>query len=618
MWPASPYKSISKKPRYNLFQNTAYMIRTAWGRNRSVLVLCVLLAMLAVVSSLLGLFIAPAIIAEVEAVAPLERLVTVILLFTGGMLLVGALNTYIGRNTLFGRVAVRSVIVSRIHDKICQMSFPLVEDQDVQKRQDTASVTVNSNSSAAEAIWDTLTDLMTNSAGFVIYLVLLASLQWWIVAIVLVTGVVGFLFSRHFNGWGYRHRDVEAEYSRRMNYITRESNKYTLAKDVRIFGMRQWLTDVHDSWMRLYQSFIARRERVYIWGDIIDAVLTLARNGIAYAYLIYLVLNDGLSAAAFLLFFAAVGGFSGWVGGILSNVETLHRQSLDLSNMREFIEWDEPFKFEDGLPLIPETNARYEIKLDNVSFRYPGAEKDTLTGINLTLQPGEKLAIVGLNGAGKTTLVKLICGLYDPTAGHVLLNGQDIRQYNRRDYYKHFSSVFQDFSILPTTITENITQSICAPDEARLRACANDAGLLEKIESYPQGFDTYVTKTVFNEGVELSGGETQRLMLARALYKQAPLLILDEPTAALDPIAEADMYSKYNEFSDGRTSVYISHRLASTRFCDRIILIDGGSITEEGTHDQLIRNGQKYAELFEIQSHYYRDDLVAHAEGSAS
>jgi len=395
-----------------------------------------------------------------------------------------------------------------------------------------------------------------------------------------------------------------------MNYISDKASDYTIAKDIRIFNMRGWLDDIYTCALRLHQSFVARGERVYIWGNAIDMVLAFARNGIAYLYLVGLVLSDGLTAPQFLLYFSAIGGFTSWVSGILSGFATLHSQSLDISAVREFLEYDEPFRFEEGLPLEPDMDKPYQLEFRNVSFRYPGADADTLKNIDLVIKPGEKLAVVGLNGAGKTTLVKLACGFYDPTEGEVLLNGENIKQYDRRDYYRHFSAVFQNFSILATTIAENIAQSREDIDMEKVRACAKKAGLAEKIESLPQKYETHTGKEVFEDGIELSGGETQRLMLARALYKNAPLIILDEPTAALDPIAESDLYNKYSELAGGRTSVYISHRLASTRFCDRIIFMADKTITEQGTHDALIEQNGEYARLFELQSHYYREGVV--------
>lgn len=371
--------------------------------------------------------------------------------------------------------------------------------------------------------------------------------------------------------------------------------------------MKPWMEEISAKTMAAFTAFHKRANNIYIWGSMLELVLSFLRNGLAYAYLIYLVLQNGLDVPQFLLYFSAVGGFTTWIGGILGSMTRLYRQSLDLSIVREFLEYPEPFVFENGKPLPFSRNSPHEIRLENVSFRYPGANAYTLKNINLIIHNGEKLAIVGLNGAGKTTLVKVICGFFDPTEGRVLLDGQNIKQYNRQDYYALFSAVFQNFSLLAGTVATNVAQTEEHQDVTRIKDCVEKAGLTDKIDSLDKGLQTYLNRRVYEDGSELSGGETQRLMLARALHKRAPFILLDEPTVALDPIAEADLYNKYNEMTMGCTSVYISHRLASTRFCDRILLIENRGIAEEGTHRELLNRGEKYAKLFEIQSKYYRE-----------
>ena len=606
-------KQKKEKPRYNLFQNSAYMISTAWTTGcRSVIWLCLITAVLAISSNLLGLFVAPTVLAAVEAAVPLRELITLILIFAGAMMLVESLIAYVATNTLFGRVDVRSkAIINRINTKLSKTSYPNTSSQDFKKKQNRAYDATNSNSKPTEAIWNTLTDLLQSSAGLVIYLVLLVSLTPWVMVLVLATTITGFFINRYVNGWGYRHKDEEEEHTNRLWYISRQGKDKGLAKDIRLFGMGPWLRDVQSSTFRAYKAFMGRGERFYLLGNITDAVLSLARNGVAYIYLISLAIDGRLTAPEFLLFFTAIGGFTAWVSGVLGSFNTLHIQSLEISILRELLDYPEPFKFEDGIPLPPQTDIPYQLELRNVSFRYPEADTDTLTNINLIITPGEKLAIVGLNGAGKTTLIKLTCGLLDPTAGEILLNGEDIRKYNRRDYYKHFTAVFQEYSLLPSSIEENIAQ-VLEPNHERVKSSAEKAGLSQKIEALPKGYQTPLTKEVYEDGTDFSGGETQRLLLARALYKDAPIIILDEPTAALDPIAESEIYSKYNELTAGRTSIYISHRLASTRFCDRVILIENGAISESGTHEGLIENKGRYAELYDIQSHYYKDEEARH------
>lgn len=606
---SKPGAKKTPKPKYNLWQNTGFMLRTSRKYAKSVFPLCIVLALLSAGKSVAELLIAPAILNKIELSASLGSVVFTIAAFALVLMLLSGLRSYVDTNALFGRIAVRSQgIYLSISRKYAETSYPNLLNTDFLALGEKASAACAGNSEASEAIWTTLTDLMTSCIGFIVYLALLTNLNLWLAALVAATTAVSYFASKRINEWGYLHRSEELELTKRIEYADKTATSREFAKDIRMFGLRGWLEDLWGSTMRLYSAFCAKRERKYIWANIIDIVLTFLRNGIAYAFLIGITVKNGLPASQFLLYFAALSGFAQWVVEILDKLSVMHKQSLDISTIREFLDWDEPFDLNGGERIAFEPNKQYEIRLDDVSFRYPKADKDTLSHINLTVHPGEKLAIVGLNGAGKTTLVKLVCGFLDPTEGRILLNGEDIRKFNRNDYYALFSAVFQEFSVLDVTVKENVAQCVDGIDETRVWQCIDKAGLTEKIKSLPKGIETHLGRRVFKDGVEFSGGQTQRLMLARALYKNAPILVLDEPTAALDPIAENDIYQKYNDMTHGRTSFFISHRLASTRFCDRIIFVDSGKIAEEGTHDELLKNGGGYAYLFEVQSKYYRSD----------
>lgn len=596
------------KPKYSMWQNSWFMVKLAWTTGeKKVIFLCLLSSVSAVGLNLVNLFVSPAILSAVERHAPVSELAVTVIAFTLALMLVSAVSAYVGENTMFGRIAVRSELIARLAEKASTTSYPNLFDDRYRKLNEKAHDAVNSNAAAGEAIWTTLTDLTSNIIGFVFYVALLSAIQPVLMFIIIITSAVSYFVGNYVNGWGYRHREEEGEHVKHLSCIFRSSSGLPYAKDIRIFGLRPWLMELRDKAMTAYTAFQRKAQSVYIIARITDLVLAFLRNAIAYAFLIDLVLNKGLSVSEFLLYFSAVGGFTVWVSGILGGFNTLNKQSLEISTIRECLEFNEPFRFEDGIPLKSMPDSKHKIELRNVSFRYPGSDKDTLSGINLTLHPGEKLAVVGLNGAGKTTLIKLICGFLDPTQGQVLLDGQDVRLFNRADYYKLFSAVFQTFSLLAGTIATNVAQDMEDIDMERVKDCIDRAGLRDKVESLKNGYETYLNREVFEDAVLLSGGETQKLMLARALYKDAPFIILDEPTAALDPIAESEMYLKYNEMTSNKSSVYISHRLASTRFCDRIIFIADGKISEEGTHAQLLAKKGKYMELYEIQSRYYKE-----------
>lgn len=595
----------TEKPKYSIAGNVGFMVKLAWKNAKSVLWLCLLWAGLSLGIQLAQLWIGPMVLREVETLAPLPRLLGTIAVFSGALAVLNGLLGYVDENILFGRVDVRSAIVNDLNDKAATTSYPNTRNPEILKLQEKALDHCSSNSEATEHIWSTLTLLLLNVSGFAVYLALLSDLNPLLVLVVAVTAAAGFGVSRYVNEWGYRHREEEAGYQKQIYYLTRKAESRAMAKDIRIFGLAPWLRDIRRGAETLYEAYMARRERTFLWSCAADVILAFARNGIAYLYLIRLTLKGSLTASEFLLYFTAFSGFSAWVTGILQEFTTLHRESLDISTVREYLDLPEPFRFTGGRP-IPQAEA-YTLALENVSFRYPGTDRDILRDLTLTIRPGEKLAVVGLNGAGKTTLVKLLCGFYDPDRGRVLLNGIDIREFNRREYYALFSAVFQEFSELDITVAETVAQSVTHIDRERVTECIRKAGLTEQVEAFPKGCDTHLGRKVYMDGVQLSGGQTQRLMLARALYKDGAFLVLDEPTAALDPIAESDIYQKYHRMTAGKSSVFISHRLASTRFCDRILFLQDGVIAEEGTHEELLALGGGYAGLYHIQARYYQE-----------
>lgn len=311
-----------------------------------------------------------------------------------------------------------------------------------------------------------------------------------------------------------------------------------------------------------------------------------------------------------------VGSVTQYVGAITQLFQGISRLLQIIGEMRangEFLQTSFQFldipnrMYQGSLTTEKRSDRNYEVEFRDVSFRYPDTDQWVLRHVNIKFRVGSRLAVVGMNGSGKTTFIKLLCRLYDPTEGEILLNGINIRKYRYDEYIRIFSVVFQDFKLLALPLGENVAGS-AEYDRERVKKCLSDAGFSQRLESLPKGLDTYLYKDLKEDGVDISGGEAQKIAIARALYKDAPFIILDEPTAALDPIAEAEIYSRFNNIVTDKTAIYISHRLSSCKFCDEIAVFHEGEIVQKGTHDELVADtAGKYYELWNAQAQYYTE-----------
>ncbi len=324
---------------------------------------------------------------------------------------------------------------------------------------------------------------------------------------------------------------------------------------------------------------------------------------------IYLFVCSKAWAGAFGLgmvtqYISSISKLSGKVSSLLQAFGQMRNEATFLKMNFDFLDIENKM-YQGSLTVEKRSDRNYEIEFQDVSFQYPGSEQYALRHVSMKFRVGQSLAVVGQNGSGKTTFIKLLCRLYDPTEGVILLNGIDIRKYNYEEYLSVFSVVFQDFRLTNLTLGQAVA---CREEYDRERAadCLCKAGFGDRLKELPPGLDTYLTRQLSEEGVDMSGGENQKIALARALYKDAPFIILDEPTAALDPIAEAEVYGKFNEIVEDKTAIYISHRLSSCRFCDEICVFDKGAIIQQGSHEGLLaQEGGKYHELWSAQAQYY-------------
>lgn len=491
---------MKEKAKYSIWQNVKYMVSFAWkNKEKKVIFLVLLAAIFSVATSLVNLYVTPTILTAVENRVSISELIITILTFVGFLMLLAAGRNYVQANTMYGRIQVRMLLLAEINRKAATTSYPNMIDEKFKKLLSKAFTEMQGNGSSTEQIWRVLTWILQDFLGLACYSVLISTLNIWMMLFGVVFSLAEYFLTRRINEYGFIHREERAELENRIWYVEGRVKDHTTSKDIRIFGMKPWLLDLKADAMNAFEAFCRKANGIYIWAHILKLVNAFLRNGVAYAYLLYGVFSGKLSVSQFLLYFSAVDQFGRWVMDILAHFLIVHKQSNDISMVREFLEYPEPFQFEDGEALVCDEKGAYELKLEKVSFRYPGSETDVLKNINLTIQSGEKLAVVGLNGAGKTTLIKLLCGFLDPTEGRVLLNGEDIRKYNRRDYYKVFLAVFQEFSLLAATITTNVAQSEDDVDIEKVKWCLSQAGLLDKVLSLPDGLNTYLNNTVYED-----------------------------------------------------------------------------------------------------------------------
>lgn len=477
--------------------------------------------------------------------------------------------------------------------------------QGQKKRKDAGRNLYSGNGQGIEAYTKAWCDLVMQLIGLVLYGAIVGQVSLILLAIlVLQTLLVSYLHTKA----GKRAYAMEDEIEKKwgiFQYLRRETVIPGNGKDIRMYRMDKWFLGMFHGLIDRVCALIDRQQTGYMAAGMAEDLLTFARSMVVYGWLVREMAAGNMTIPSFLLYVGIVAGFGAWMNGLFGAWRQILENEKLMDDYRDFMDFG---VVEEGRQAPGRPGRTHEIRFEHVCFRYEGSGEDTIRDLNLTIRPGERLALVGPNGAGKTTLIKLLCGLYRPTSGTVYLDGRDIQSLDQRAVFREFAVVFQDVFAFSFPLSDNVSCVDCGrEDSERLRGSLEKAGLWERVQALPKGARTFMNKDLDEAGVTLSGGEVQKLMLARALYKDAPMVILDEPTAALDPIAESEMYERYDELVHGRTAVFISHRLSSTRFCDRILFLENGRITEEGTHGELMQRGGAYAELFSIQARYYKE-----------
>ena len=602
--------------KYSVIKNIIYCLKCTVNHYPWLILWCTFAVLLNVALPVLTMYLPKIVIDEITLGDSAKKLIVIVLSFTLSIAILMGIKRFVERFIYHHKYKMNSFYMRRIANKGMTTDYSNQEKEHFRQLQSESFGSCNGQNSYLTQIYDTSVALFSNILGFVVYLGILTKLNIVVVIFLIVTTLISYFLNKQIIKWAGDNNKEKINYQQKTNYINGVSGDIKSAKDIRLYGMAVWLEKVYNINIKGLSSWYKRYTSKILKTAIFDGCLSLLREGVAYAYLLYLILNGQISVANFVLYFGVITGFSIWLSGILGQINMLNRISLSINYLRAYLEYPENYKKQGGKDAVGISEFPKIIELKNVNYRYEGAEGYALNNISMIISPAEHLAVVGLNGAGKTTLVKLICGLCDPTDGVVLYDNVDVREYDRQSYYKLFSAVFQQFSILPVTLEEIIAESISENvNTQKVECCLKQSGLWDKIVALSNGTKSNFSKAIYDDGVEFSGGEIQKLLLSRALYKDAPVMILDEPTAALDPISESRLYETYNAMMKERSTVFISHRLASTRFCNRILLIENGSICEEGTHESLLTHKGKYYDLFETQAKYYRENPKSEEEG---
>lgn len=587
--------------KHSFSSNIKFLIKNWFKKDSFGTILVFLSAIVTIIIPLFDAYILKTITAAIiEGLDAEQFILSLISLFVFYILL-KILNTWMDTRNDFFQTKVSMLygvdLISALMDKDL-LDFKTAEQKSLFERSKSFAF----EGEQADGAWSAirLSKLITSFLGFFAYAIIFSFLSYKLVLIILISALITAYFQDRLMLYGDAITDEMAKEESRHYYMYKVSLDDGAQKEIRLNNALSWLVyhldKISNAYYSLLRGWTKKANRV----SLVEGIFGFIRDLFTYVLLTKSVLNGEISAANFIFYLSLVVGFSEWLNNFSGHIRSLRRISLVCDKYRTFVQDKADLNTEKII-----LKSIDEIKLEDVSFAYD-EDNEILKNINLTIKKGESIAIVGENGAGKTTLIKLITKLFDASSGRILINGIDIDLYDKKSIYKRISALFQDYFLMPTTLINNLDDK--QQDRLQAEKFIDEMGLSNRVTSLENGLDTELINIEDNKIEGFSGGETQKLLFIKSLMKDSDLLILDEPTSALDPIAEEKLYLKYKDFTKDKMAIFISHRITSTRFCDRIIYLDDKSIAELGTYDELMNLGGKYKAMFDMQAKYYREN----------
>ena len=584
----------------NFFSNMAFMFRRTWKYAKSKYFLMILDSVKSTVQPFVLLIIPKYILDELASERRVDVTLRYIAYYAAAVVGFNLISLIISRFGSDQSMKIDHRVAMDQHTKWLHMDYDKFENGRVRDLE-ARSVSAAEPRNFAE---DKVLGFISNLIRLGGYTYIIMSLHPIMILFILTVIAANTLIARRSAKLGYEYTTAMTRLSRRFNYIFRTMVDFKVGKDVRINGADSWLKSKYEKESEEYIRDHRAQQRKLLGINTLSDIIGLIQTVVMYGYCGYLAISGGITVGSFTVFLGALTAFTGTFNEFVKRFPALGLLSKYIDDYREFLRCAEHEGKELETSDISALPEHCDIEFVNVSFKYPDTDRYVLKNINIKINAGERLSIVGYNGAGKSTFIKLLCRFYKPTEGKILLGGVDISTYPLPEYRRRLAVVFQDYQLFYMSVRYNIVLNL-EEDPERVRKALAESGILEKIEGLENGIDTSYGRILYYHSRDFSGGETQKIACARAYYRDSPIVILDEPTSALDPVAETQLYGRFNEIIGDKTAVYISHRLASVKFCDSIAVFADGELVERGTHAELMKKNGIYTDMFTKQAHYY-------------